>query len=313
MTSTSKPSINPLSAYVSEFLEARRLDRGAADRTIEAYRRDLTQFLAWLPAGLSLEQIEPPHLSEFLAQLTRDGNQPASVARKVSALRQFFKFCCLEKNLRTNPSEQLGAPSPAKRLPKALAPESITALLEAADRGLPYPRDPGEHLRSRDCAMVYLLYATGVRVSELVGLTLRDLELSEGYIRVQGKGDKQRVAPVAAIAGERLLEYLSHHRPALAQSSSSDHVFLNQRGFVITRQSFWSILRDFALAAGIREHLSPHTLRHSFATHLLQAGINLRSLQALLGHADLSTTQIYTQLTPAHLKAAHRKFHPRGE
>ena len=164
--------------------------------------------------------------------------------------------------------------------------------------------------------MVYLLYATGLRVSELVGLSLHGFDSEQGYVRVRGKGEKERIAPFAPIAGERVLEYLARERPgSLAKNpraETEDSLFLNSRGQGMTRQAFWLILGKIARQAGIRAPLSPHTLRHSFATHLLQSGMNLRSLQMLLGHSDLSTTQIYTQMTPEHLQAAHKKFHPRG-
>lgn len=161
--------------------------------------------------------------------------------------------------------------------------------------------------------MVYLLYATGIRVSELVGLATDRVDLEQGYVRVMGKGSKERIAPFAEFAGECLGEYLRDHRPSLEpEGRQQDRVFLNRRGESLSRQSAWKIIGDLALAAGIRAALSPHMLRHSFATHLLQAGMNLRSLQMLLGHSDLSTTQIYTHVSPEHLQAAHRKFHPRG-
>lgn len=304
---------DPLKLCVEDFLESCRIDRGSSDRTVEAYRRDLDQFVKWIGDPIALEEIAPERLDAFLRELHSQGQQETSIARKASALRQLFKFCCLERGLTRNPAERLDAPSKPRRLPKALSAEQIDSLLRAATEGLPYARnaDARELLRLRDRAMILLLYATGLRVSELVGLTLNDLDLGEGYLRVKGKGEKQRIAPFAPVAGEQLKLYLEGSRPRL--HPATDHLFLNHRGMALTRQAFWKILGALALQAGLPPGISPHKLRHSFATHLLQAGMNLRSLQLLLGHSDLATTQIYAHVTPGHLRSAHRKFHPRGE
>jgi integrase/recombinase XerD len=295
---------HPISNTIRDYLESLRIDRGATDRTVEAYRRDLEQFEASLPEGLELAAIELEHLNQFLSKLHKEKQKAASIARKVSAIRQFFKFCCLEKGLERNPADQLKSPSQAKRLPKFLTHDEISLLLKTVDEALP-----------RDRAMLYLLYATGLRVSELVGLTTHNVDLQLGYVRVKGKGNKERIVPFADIAGKHLATYLNESRGSLGGEAgpATDHLFLNQRGLALTRQGFWKILRDLALKAGISRSISPHALRHSFATHLLQSGMNLRSLQMLLGHSDLSTTQIYAHVSPEHLKSAHRKFHPRGD
>jgi integrase/recombinase XerD len=230
----------------------------------------------------------------------------------VSSLRQFFKFCCVERGMKTNPAEHLRSPSIPKRLPKHLSSEEVTALLTSVETGLPYSGALGDALRTRDCAMIYLLYATGLRVSELVGLAVHELDLEMGYLRVRGKGGKERIAPFADVAGDRLRAYIDQSRPGLGGSKAQNALFLGLRGEPLTRQAFWKTLGQIARLAEIRKPISPHVLRHSFATHLLQSGINLRSLQILLGHSDLSTTQIYTHVTPEHLKKAHRRFHPRG-
>jgi integrase/recombinase XerD len=301
----------PLEVEIRSFLDSLRIDRGAADPTIEAYQRDLSQMAQSLPPGLGLAQIEASHLNDFLTRLYDQGLEASSIARKVSALRQFFKFSCLELGLKTNPAEQLRKPRQSRRLPEFLSVEEVTRLLEAADRGLPYERDPAGRLKLRDAAMVYLLYATGLRVSELCGLTAFGIDLQQGYVRVRGKGGKERIVPFAPAAGERVRRWMEEGR--LALKPATDHLFLNPRGMALTRQSFWRILGEIAQQAGISRKISPHGLRHSFATHLLQSGMNLRSLQMLLGHSDVSTTQIYTHVTPGHLKEAHKKFHPRGE
>lgn len=310
--------MNPLEPSLDlkeNFLQSLQIDRGAADHTLDAYRRDLNQFFEWL---------EAPPLIENLLSLTSDKLEsyfsflfqsqklsPASVARKTSTLRQFFKFCCIEKDLPSNPTEALRSPEPSQRLPHFLSPEEVSCLLDSTQDGLPYPPSlRAESFKARDRAMVFLLYATGLRVSELVGAKLHQLDLVQGYLQVLGKGGKERIAPFAPIAGEHLHVYIEHYRPVL--QPVSDFIFLNYRGECLTRQAFWKLLKELAQLSGIKTPLSPHILRHSFATHLLHSGMNLRSLQMLLGHSNLSTTQIYTHLTPEHLKKALEKYHPRG-
>ncbi|MBS1961530.1 MAG: tyrosine recombinase [Bdellovibrionales bacterium] len=304
---------------VALFLDSRKIDRGSARPTIEAYGRDLEQLGDALPekGGTDLGLVEAEDLHRFLKSLHVAKAKPASVARKVSAIRQFFKFGMLELGLARNPADGIRSPAQTKRLPKFLTHDSITRLLAAAGEGLPYAENVREPLRLRDQAMVVLLYATGLRVSELVGLTHHELDLRLNYVRVIGKGGKERIVPYAAVAAEALALYLEKGRPALVKEKLRhgevvSDLFVNRRGEGLTRQSFWGTLKDLAVLAGIDEEISPHRLRHSFATHLLQAGMGLRSLQALLGHSDLSTTQIYTHVTPEHLKSLHRKYHPRG-
>lgn len=326
---------DPLSADREAFLQAQRVDRGAATLTLEAYRRDLEHFSKWLAETTRNEATSPnpDDLAAYLDHLRAGlGQGPASIARKTSVLRQFFKFCVLERGHADNPAELLRSPARARKLPSHLSVEQVTELLAAADQGLAYAaieqRDEvmAKALRARDRAMVYLLYATGLRVSELTQLTTHSLDLQARYVRIRGKGDKERIAPFAPIAAQMLQDYLDHHREKLVQPGS-DALFsrpkarppsrptaaIPPKSEPLTREAFWRILKELALEAGLpASRISPHKLRHSFATHLLAAGINLRSLQILLGHADLSTTQIYTHVTPGHLKSAHRKFHPRG-
>jgi integrase/recombinase XerD len=301
-----------LNTLVEDFLHALRIDRGASDHTVEAYRRDLQQLVCWFPRKEEtlLESIHQEGIQDFLIYLDSQNQKATSIARKISTLRQFFKFCCVEKGLEKNPTEQISGPLKLKNLPQFLTPDQTTSLLEATHQGLPYPPSDRDRLQSRDRAMVYLLYATGLRVSELLSLTPHQIDFSLGYLRVKGKGAKERITPFAPIAGEHLKTYIEAFRPQL--NPATDHLFLNRRGMVLTRQSFWKILKSLSKQAGIQLNISPHVLRHSFATHLLQSGINLRSLQMLLGHSDLSTTQIYAHVTPEHLKTAHEKFHPRG-
>lgn len=292
---------------IVEFLESLRLDRGAADRTLEAYGRDLRQLAQGVGPDQDPAQIGAEDLERFLAKAPH----PATVARKTAALRQFFKFCCLEKGLRHNPTDALVTPPRPRRLPKHLSATEVDLLLEACQPGLPYRGAQCSALQARDRAMVFLLYATGLRVSELVGLTLRSWDQSLGYVRVRGKGDKERIVPFAPIAGELIDAFLREHRPNL--EPETEHLFIGRGGHGLSRQQFWYTLKNLTAQAGITTPVSPHVLRHSFATHLLQSGINLRSLQMMLGHSDLSTTQIYAHVTPEHLKAVHRKYHPRGD
>jgi integrase/recombinase XerD len=298
--------------WIEEFLEALKLDHGVTRSTLESYRSDLLQYSNWLSQHSqdSLEQASDTLLQLFLTDLKKRALKPSSRARKLTALRQFYQFCCREKGLEKNPTEDIPQPTQESRLPQFLSREEVQALLHASDQGLPYEGPLSPHLQSRDRAMVYLLYATGLRVSELVGLTPHHLDLSLSYVRLTGKGGKERIVPFAQAADQALADYMNHHRAAL--QPQSEHLFLNHRGEPLSRQSFWKTLKALAQAAGLPHSLSPHTLRHSFATHLLHSGMGLRSLQLLLGHSDLTTTQIYTHLTPEHLKEAHRKFHPLG-
>lgn len=313
--------MTPVSQAIALFLDSRKIDRGLSPRTIEAYERDLSQMALFLgEKRASIENISSDDIHTFLKSF-RQGpgkSKASSIARRVSALKQFFKFCCLELSLEKNPAENLQAPVQAKRLPKFLTHQSVNRLLSATEEGLPYPERVREHLASRDQAMVLLLYATGLRVSELVSLSLRAIDTKAGYVRVMGKGGKERIVPFVPAAGEAVLKYLKEHRPKLiAEHLKAGRVvetlFVSHRGHPLTRQAFWKTLSDLAVLAGINEPISPHRIRHSFATHLLQAGMNLRSLQMLLGHSDLSTTQIYTHVAPEHLKELHKKYHPRGD
>jgi integrase/recombinase XerD len=307
---------SPLRQAVEAFLQAKLLDRGASRLTISAYERDLRELEAWLvqqkysltPSAISAEQLD-----HFLAQLSKQGFKPASLARKASALRQFFKFCALEGVIEESPANTLVSPKQSIRLPKYLSHEEIEKLLEAGATGLPYSGQDSlaASLRLRDRAMILLLYATGLRVSELVGLRTHQVDLELSYVRVKGKGNKERIAPFIEAAREAAAEWVNLHRPNF--KPVDDHFFVGVRGEGLSRQAFWKTLSALARAAGITKAVSPHQLRHSFASHLLEAGVSLRSLQMLLGHSDLSTTQVYTHITPEHLRDAVKKYHPRGE
>lgn len=308
-----------LGPAIKLFLDSCKIDRGSSTNTISAYRTDLDQFTDFLPKkkDTPIESITESDVHEYLRSLHEQKVKNTSVARKLSALRQFFKFAMIELDAVTNPTEQILSPKAAKRIPKALTTDAVQKLLQATWEGLPYSENIRPALVLRDRAMVVLLYATGLRASELVNLTTQEIDLTASYVRVRGKGGKERIVPFARAALDALDLYFEKGRPELIreklrQGENTERVFLSRRGEGLTRQSFWGTLKDLAQLADIDLDLSPHRLRHSFATHLLQAGMNLRSLQALLGHSDLSTTQIYTQVTPEHLKDLHKKYHPRG-
>ncbi|MGQ9921837.1 MAG: site-specific tyrosine recombinase XerD [Desulfobacca sp.] len=291
---------------VDQFLQYLVVERGLALLTVAAYAQDLTKLAAHLKerGRDSWQDITLTDLQDYLAYLEKQGVGVRSRARKLSAIRQFYRFLLREGLADHNPLEWLDAPKLPKGLPKILSLEDVEQLLAAPD--------PTTPLGQRDDAMLELLYATGLRVSELVGLTIPQLDLRRGVIRVVGKGAKERLVPMVSRAVEKLNLYLQHVRPLLLKGQKTQVLFLNRRGQGLTRQGFWKIIKGYARQAGLSPELSPHTLRHSFATHLLWRGADLRALQLLLGHADISTTQIYTHLHTARLQEIHRQSHPRG-
>ncbi len=289
---------------VDGYLQHLRIDEGLSARTVVAYATDLASFTRYLSDGSrALADVSGATLSDFLAKRSRDGLSARSQARLLSALRGFFRYLVLEKHLAADPSELVDAPRPTKRLPIVLSRDEVLALLAAPDeesaRGL------------RDAAMLHTMYAAGLRVSELVSLTLADVNLETGFVSAFGKGKKRRVVPLGVPARRRIERYRAEVRPAWAKEASSA-LFLTPRGAPLTRQGFFAIVRRYALTAGIARPISPHKLRHSFATHLLLGGADLRVVQALLGHADISTTEVYTHVTGDHLAALHGTYHPRG-
>jgi integrase/recombinase XerD len=290
---------------VDRYLTELRVEGGLSGNTLDSYRRDLRKLQDFLasrrirkPAGVTRQS-----LSEFLAHLKRSNLSPASTARCMAALRGFFRFLSRERVLRENPLLSLSSPRPWVKLPKVLTQGEVTKLLELPEGIRPEDK--------RDAAMVELLYATGLRVSELIGLELSHLNLAVGYVLAFGKGAKQRVVPLGEQARKKVEMYLDSAREALIKGRSSRHVFVTRRGSKLTRQGFWKVLRARARRAGIFKPISPHMLRHSFATHLLDHGADLRSVQAMLGHARITTTQIYTHVERERLKRLHTDFFPR--
>ncbi len=291
---------------IAAFLDHLWAESGLARHTLDSYRRDLEGLARWLgPRGLALAAADRAALFDYLAQRTALGYSSRSNARLLSALRAFYGQLLRLGTLAADPSQWLDAPKPRRSLPKALSESQVEALLAAPDVGAP------SGLRER--AMIELMYATGLRVSELVGLPTLAVNLRQGVLRVVGKGRKERLVPLGEEAAHWLQRYLHEARPGLAGKQAPQHLFIDGHGATLSRQHFWARLKALAARAGIDPaRVSPHGLRHSFATHLLNRGADLRALQMLLGHASLSTTQIYTLVASEGLKRLHAKHHPRG-
>jgi integrase/recombinase XerD len=281
-----------------------KVERGLRPNTIEAYSRDLAAFGDFSEKKqLAATSITNRDISEFLVHLSRNGMSRRSQSRTLSSLRGFFRYIREENHIHTDPTEDLEAPKQHRTLPVVLTVEEVEKLLSTPDIATPRGL--------RDMAMLHTMYAAGLRVSELVTLKLRDLDLTSGCLAVTGKGNKRRLIPLNEISVAVIEKYLAEIRPQWAKPASTD-VFLTNRRAPMTRQGFWLIVKKYAVKAGITKALSPHKLRHSFATHLLEGGADLRSVQAMLGHVDISTTQIYTHVTTDHLLDVHRRFHPRS-
>jgi integrase/recombinase XerD len=295
-------------ALLDEFCDAAWLEDGLSKNTLEAYRRDLRLLAEWLAAGrgATLAASSEADLSAYLAHRysARGGIRPSSQARLLSSLKRFFRFALARGVRRDDPSVRIDAPRKTPRFPKTLSEQDVEDLLGAPDAAT--------QTGLRDRAMLEVLYATGLRVSELVGLKRSGLDLNTGVVRVMGKGSKERLVPLGEEASSWLQRYLSEGRPAILNGRTSEQVFVTARGEGMTRQAFWYLLKRHAAQALPGKALSPHTLRHAFATHLLNHGADLRVVQMLLGHADISTTQIYTHVARERLKSLHAKHHPRG-
>lgn len=292
--------------YLDHYLNYLAVERGLANNTLDAYGRDLARYLDYLESQkiVALENISAAVVLRFLSHLKNAGLSPRSRARALAALRTFHKFLVREKITKDNPTDQVVSPKSLTALPHTLAPLDVESLLSS-------PKGESA-LAWRDRAMLEIIYATGLRVSELVSLKLSDLQMDVGYLTAFGKRSKQRIVPLGESAVAALQEYLQNGRPGLEKQKGSHFLFLNRSGEGLTRQGFWKIIKRRALEAGISQSITPHTMRHSFATHLLENGADLRSVQAMLGHADISTTQIYTHVTRERLRKMHAEHHPRG-
>lgn len=294
----------PVDPLIDQFLDGLWLEAGLSDNTLAAYRRDLARFQEWLGEGASLAAVSREQVLGYLAARVRAGARPRTVARQLSTLRRFYRHLLDLEAIAEDPTREVEAPRLDARLPQALSEAEVEALL-----GAPDPADP---VGLRDRTLLEVVYATGLRVSELVGLPMARVRRDAGYLLVTGKGDKQRLVPLGEEALHWLDHYLAHGRPLLLGGRPSDRLFVSRKSGELSRQAVWYRLRKYAVEAGIDKPLSPHTLRHSFATHLLNHGLDLRSLQMLLGHSDLSTTQIYTHVARQRLKELHGRHHPRG-
>ena len=299
------PQAESTDPAVSRFLDAVWLERGLSVNTLAAYRADLTALARWLgERKVPIVSTSRADLLDFIAWRVREGARPRSTARQLSSFRRFFRYLMREGGIQEDPTAQIAMPKIGRSLPKSLMEEEVEALL-----GAPLVSDP---LGNRDRTMLEVLYATGLRVSELVNLRHGQVNLNQGVIRILGKGSRERLIPLGEEAVRWLVEFEHGPRGEILLERQTDFLFPTRRGDRMTRQAFWHIIKRYARKAGISKELSPHTLRHAFATHLLNHGADLRVVQMLLGHSDLSTTQIYTHVARERMKELHSQHHPRG-
>ena len=292
--------------YVQQFISYLASERGLAQNTLESYGRDLRYFQQYLEANRltfatgSTNEI----IRTYLDELKKQGKAVSTISRNLAALKSFYQYLLKEQHLDADPASKIESPKLEKKLPQVLSVQQVELLLKQPNINLP--------AGLRDKAMLELLYATGIRVSELITINVNDVNLELGYIKCFGRGAKERVVPLGSIASKCVTQYLRKGRTALVRSKQEEAMFVNHHGRRLTRQGFWKIIKKYALEAQIDQKITPHTLRHSFATHLLENGADLRSVQEMLGHADISTTQIYTHVTKNRLKEVYDKAHPRA-
>ena len=291
------------SDLIDQFIDFYWLTTGASKNTLSAYRSDLKIFSKWLN-NISLIDVDKKQIQDYFSY-RKDSNISASTqSRMLTCLHSFYQYLSDKQNLKIDPTEQLDYPKLEKKLPVFLNVQEVESLLEAPNSKSLFGQ--------RDRAMLELLYSCGLRVSELINLSYHNINLKDEFIRIHGKGNKERLLPMGEIAIDYLTKYELNSRPALLKNGQSDSYFLSNRGKAMSRQNFFYIIKDYASKAGIEKPLSPHSLRHAFATHLVQKGADLRSVQLMLGHSDISSTQLYTHIQNAQLKAQHQKHHPRG-
>lgn len=297
----------PVSFSITEYLTYLEVELGLSPNTIEAYLHDVNRYISYLTSR-KIEhpgQVEKDTVVDFIEHLKSEGLSVNSSARNFAAIRSYHLFLYHEHNTGNDPTETIELTSLRRKLPDVLNIEEIIRLIEAPDTS--------EKFGVRDRAMLEFAYAAGVRVSELISVTMQNVLFDESLVRITGKGSKERIVPIGEIAKEKVLDYISQLRTALAEKKASkDVLFLNRFGRPLTRMGFWKILRKYVILAGITKHTSPHTLRHSFATHLLEGGADIRVVQELLGHSNIATTEIYTHIDREYIKEVHRTFHPRA-
>ncbi|WMT30700.1 site-specific tyrosine recombinase XerD [Bacillus aerius] len=292
---------------LSDFIHFMTVERGLSENTIVSYKRDLQNYLSFLMTHEQLTDVKDVtrlHIIHYLKQLKDEGKSSKTSVRHLSSIRSFHQFLLREKVTTDDPSWNIESQKTERKLPKVLSLDEVEKLLDTPKQQTPFDY--------RDKAMLELLYATGIRVSEMLDLTFADVHLTMGFIRCFGKGRKERIVPIGEAAASAIEVYIDKGRNKLLKKQSADALFLNHHGKKMSRQGFWKNLKKRAIEAGIQKELTPHTLRHSFATHLLENGADLRAVQEMLGHADISTTQIYTHVTKTRLKDVYHKFHPRA-
>jgi integrase/recombinase XerD len=295
-----------MDVFIDEYLNFLTVERGLSRHTLDAYSRDLNRYMSFIHnSGIhAMADVTADIVISYLTRIKQDGLNARSVNRALAAVRGFYKFLIHEKKIDANPFANIEQSKVWTRLPDTLSKEEMNLLL-----GAPGSKTPRA---LRDTAMMELMYATGIRVSEIITLTMNNINWQVGYVIVMGKGSKERIVPIGRSAYNCLHEYVNHARAGFMKEHATNTLFLNKSGRGLTRQGFWKILKKYAMQAGLHKKVHPHTFRHSFASHLLEGGADLRSIQTMLGHADISTTQIYTHITREKLKRIHKKYHPRG-
>lgn len=291
---------------LTDFFHYLKVERGLSENTLQSYQRDLNQYSLFLTDRSQLKQwemVNRSHIMQFLYDLNDKKKSSATISRALSSIRLFHQFLVREDYTTTDPSLHIDSPKKERKLPKVLSTEEVDKLLSLNQDG---------PLGARNKAMLEMLYATGLRVSELLSLKVTDMHLTMGFVRCIGKGQKERIVPLGKMAQNAVENYLNTSREKLVKKKKTEQLFVNHHGEAMTRQGFWKVLKSVAMEAGIEKEITPHTLRHSFATHLLENGADLRSVQEMLGHADISTTQIYTHVTKARLKDIYQSYHPRA-
>jgi integrase/recombinase XerD len=295
-----------MDVFIDEYLNFLTVERGLSRHTLDAYSRDLNRYMSFIHnSGIhAMADVTADIVISYLTRIKQDGLNARSVNRALAAVRGFYKFLIHEKKIDANPFANIEQSKVWSRLPDTLSKEEMNLLL-----GAPGSKTPRA---LRDTAMMELMYATGIRVSEIITLTMNNINWQVGYVIVMGKGSKERIVPIGRSAYNCLYEYVNYARAGFMKEHATNTLFLNKSGMGLTRQGFWKILKKYAMQAGLHKKVHPHTFRHSFASHLLEGGADLRSIQTMLGHADISTTQIYTHITREKLKRIHKKYHPRG-
>ena len=296
----------PFSSLIDRYINYLLIEKGLSENTLEAYSKDIIRHVDFLKKNSidGITEADTAAILKYMIELRKDGLTPSSRSRHLVSLRGFYKFLVQEKVIKKDPTSVVDLPKTGLALPDVLSRDELKTLLHTPDCTT--------HRGMRDTAMLELLYAAGLRVSELLGLKLQNVNTEACFIRVFGKGSKERIVPIGQFAKDRVDVYIKTARPVLLKSTMSQYLFIARAGKPMTRQGFWKLLKRYASLAGINKHVTPHSLRHSFASHLLEGGADLRSVQLMLGHADISTTQIYTHVAHERLKKIHEIFHPRG-